>query len=106
MSTSARSKLLKDNETQALQIGSRQNAITAEVIIKQVTRSFEGLYAPRKINCRTIRQGVIMNLLRSGHDLRIVQLFAGHKCPSATEKYKQAQLEELKAAVLRHHPLG
>jgi len=26
--------------------------------------------------------------------------------PSATEKNKQAHLEELKAAVLRHHPLG
>lgn len=101
-----RPKLLKDNEREALLIGSRQNPVTAEDITKHVTRSFKGLYAPRKVNCRTIRQSVVTNLLRAGNDLRVVQVFAGHKNPSATEKYKQAQLEELKAAVQRHHPLG
>ncbi|WP_163380217.1 tyrosine-type recombinase/integrase [Cyclobacterium sp. SYSU L10401] len=101
-----RPKLLKDNESEALLIGSRQHPVTSEDITKQVTRSFKGLYAPRKVNCRTIRQSVITNLLRAGNDLRIVQVFAGHKYPSATEKYKQAQLEELKVAVQKHHPLG
>ncbi|WP_084097110.1 site-specific integrase [Cyclobacterium lianum] len=53
-----------------------------------------------------MRQSVITNLLRAGHDLRIVQVFAGHKYPSATEKYKQAQLEELNKQIQRHHPPG
>ncbi|MDN3688913.1 site-specific integrase [Cyclobacterium jeungdonense] len=87
-----RPELLKDNEREALLIGSHQNAITAEDINKQVTWSFKGLYAPRRVTCRTIRQSAITNLLRSEHELRIVQVFAGHKYPSATEKYKQAQL--------------
>jgi integrase/recombinase XerD len=101
-----RPKLLKGNEREALLIGSRQHPLTAEDITKQVTRSLRGLYAPRKVNCRTIRQSVVSNLLKAGNDLRVVQVFAGHKYPSATEKYKQAQLEELKAAVQKHHPLG
>ncbi|WP_178371552.1 hypothetical protein [Cyclobacterium lianum] len=49
---------------------------------------------------------MVSNLLKAGQDLRIVQVFAGHKYPSATEKYKQAQVEELKRAVQKHHPLG
>jgi integrase/recombinase XerD len=101
-----RPKLLKDNESDKLLIGGRHNPVTAEDITKHVTRGFKGLYAPRKVNCRTIRQSVVTNLLKAGNDLRVVQVFAGHKNPSATEKYKQAQLEELKAAVRRHHPLG
>ncbi|WP_158861607.1 tyrosine-type recombinase/integrase [Lunatibacter salilacus] len=102
----ARPKLLKDNESDGLLIGSRQNRVTAEDITKHVKRSFKGLYAPRKVNCLTIRQSVITNLLKAGNDLRIVQVFAGHKYPSATEKYRQTQVEELKRQIQRHHPLG
>jgi hypothetical protein len=49
---------------------------------------------------------VITNLLKQKKDLRVVQVFAGHKKPSSTERYRQTGLEELKAAVLKHHPLG
>jgi len=59
----------------------------------------------KKLNPITIRQSVIYNLLKSGNDLRIVQAFAGHKYPSATENYKQSHLEELKVQVLKFHPL-
>lgn len=64
------------------------------------------IYPPRKVNALTIWQSVVAELLIRGNYLRMVQVFGGHKNPSATEKFKQAQLEELKAAVLRHHPLG
>ena len=63
------------------------------------------LFPDRKLNAKTIRQSVIANLLKSGNDLRVVQTFAGHKYPSATERYKQTQVEQLKQAVLKHHPL-
>ena len=49
--------------------------------------------------------GVIANLLKSGKGLRDVQYFAGHKKISSTEKYRQTGLEELKAAILKYHPL-
>lgn len=59
----------------------------------------------RKLIAQTIRQSVISNLLNEGKDLRIVQAFAGHKNPSATEKYKQTEVEDLKNQVLKYHPL-
>lgn len=64
------------------------------------------LFPDRKLNAKTIRQSVIANLLKEGKDLRIVQVFAGHKYPSATEKYKQTRVGELKAQILKYHPLG
>ena len=64
------------------------------------------LFPNRNLNTKTIRQSVIVNLLKSGHDLRLVQVFAGHKYPSSTEKYRQTEVEELKNEVLKYHPLG
>jgi integrase/recombinase XerD len=49
---------------------------------------------------------VIANLLKQGHDLSLVQNFAGHKYPSTTEKYKQSEIETLKAAVNKYHPIS
>ncbi len=64
------------------------------------------LYPNRKLNAKTIRQSVITNLLKQGKDLRIVQVFAGHKYPSSTERYRQTDTELLKTEVLKYHPLG
>lgn len=63
------------------------------------------LFPDRNLNAKTIRQSVIANLLKSGHDLRLVQVFAGHKCPGSTERYRQTGLEELKAGINKYHPL-
>jgi integrase/recombinase XerD len=53
-----------------------------------------------------IRQSVIAQLLKQNHDIRIVQVFAGHRKAASTEAYKQTGLEELKSAVNKYHPLG
>jgi integrase/recombinase XerD len=73
--------------------------------IKKLLQSYKHLYPGRKLNAQTIRQSVITNLLKKGTDLRVVQTFAGHKYPSATEKYKQSDVEALKNEVLKYHPL-
>ena len=100
-----RPKLLKDNESDKLLIGSRHNPVTAEDITKHVKRSFKELYPGRKVNAMSVRQSVITNLLKAGNDLRIVQVFAGHKYPSTTEKYKQTGIEELKQQINLYHPI-
>ena len=100
-----RPKLLKQNRSDYFIIGQRCNPMTGEDITKHVRRSFKGLYAPRKVNCQTIRQSVITNLLKAGNDLRIVQVFAGHKYTSSTERYKQTSVEELKTAIQNYHPM-
>ena len=98
-----RPRLLKV-QTQKLIISKAGNPENGEGISYLIERC-RHLLPDRKLNTKTIRQSVIANLLKAGKDLRLVQAFAGHKYPSATEKYKQTQVEALKQAVLKHHPL-
>jgi len=98
-----RPKLLKEN-TNRLIISKLGRAETGEGINYLIETS-KHLFLSRNLNPKTIRQSVIANLLKQGKDLRLVQVFAGHKYPSATEKYKQSHLEELKNQVLKFHPL-
>ena len=103
--TEKRIKLLNGNASNCLLIGIRGGAMSGEDITKHIKRSFKELYPNRKINVQTIRQSVITNLLKQGNDLSIVQAFAGHKYPSTTQRYKQSEIETLKAAVNKYHPL-
>lgn len=52
-----------------------------------------------------IRQSVIAHLVKSGNDIRVVQVFAGHRRAGSTEEYRQTGLEELKSAIEKLHPL-
>jgi len=74
--------------------------------IGYLVETFRPLFPDRTLNPRTIRQSVITNLLKEGKDLRVVQVFAGHKKIGTTEKYRQSGLKELQAAIEKHHPLG
>lgn len=103
--TEVRPKLNKNPFNEFLLLGNRGEPMKAEDITKHVKRTFKGKFEGRKVNVMTIRQSVIANLLKSGNDLRIVQVFAGHKYPSTTEKYKQTNLESLHTAITQHHPI-
>jgi integrase/recombinase XerD len=103
-----RPKLLKKNKSDKLLIGQRTKPMIPTEISRYITRlaktsPFGGLRG--KINAQTIRQSVITNLLKQGHDISLVQAFAGHKNPSSTEKYQQNEIETLQAAVNKYHPL-
>lgn len=52
-----------------------------------------------------IRQSVIAHYLKQNNDVRVVQVFAGHRTAGSTEEYKQSGLEELKANINKLHPL-
>lgn len=52
-----------------------------------------------------IRQSVIAHYLKQNNDIRLVQVFAGHRRAGSTEEYKQSGLEELKAVITKLHPL-
>ena len=99
--------LLLQNNTLALEalvIGHRSNPMSGEDITKHVNRSYSKLYSPQIVNCQTIRQSVITNLLKETNDLRRTQAFAGHKYSSTTEKYKQSDVMQLQLALELHHP--
>ena len=101
----ARPEMLKKRSEDFLLVGIRGEQVIGEDITKHIRRSFKGLYAPKKVNCQTIRQSVITNLLKAGNDLRIVQVFAGHRNPGTTERYKQTSTESLKTAIQQYHPM-
>jgi site-specific recombinase XerD len=103
-----RKKLLKYNKARtqdderALMLGdngARIYANTINVIVNTGRKKNERL-KPIKI-----RQSVIAHLLKQNNDLRIVQVFAGHKRAGSTEEYKQTGLEELKTIIQNLHPL-
>ena len=96
--------LIKNSEitTQALIITRYGNRIPAGTV---ATATNYGRKETEKMQPLKIRQSVIGHLLKNGNDLRVVQVFAGHKRASATEGYKQTGLEQLKAIIDKLHPL-
>jgi integrase/recombinase XerD len=99
-----RPKLLRTG-TDRLVLTLRGSAENGEGI-NYLIETFKPMFPERNLNARTLRQSVITNMLREGKDLRVVQVFAGHKKISSTEKYRQSGLEELQAAINKYHPLG
>ncbi|MXV15617.1 integrase [Hufsiella ginkgonis] len=59
---------------------------------------------PKVKNAMQIRQSVITEWLKE-KNLRIVQYMVGHKYVSSTELYKTTNLENLKEALNKFHPL-
>jgi len=73
--------------------------------INNVVKVYKHLFKDKTLTPLAIRQSVIANLLKAGKDIRVVQVFAGHRSPMTTERYQQTGLEELTAAVMKFHPL-
>jgi len=73
--------------------------------VHDVVKVYKRLFPDRVVSPLSIRQSVIKNLLEAGNDIRMVQVFAGHKSPMTTERYQQTGIEELAAAVMKYHPL-
>lgn len=94
-------RLTIDDES-ALILGNTGNRIHPSSINKLIN---SGRAKQDQLKPFRIRQSVIAHLLKSNHDLRIVQVFAGHRNVDSTEQYKQTGLEELKTIIQKLHPL-
>jgi integrase/recombinase XerD len=99
-----RPKLLRD-ETEALILTSRGTAERGEGV-HYLVETLRPLVPGKRLTPTVIRQSVIALKLRAGEGLRQVQVFAGHKKVSTTELYRETNLEELRRAVDRFHPLA
>lgn len=99
-----RPKLLNKKQSAQLLLNIAGDLCKSGDFTAYVKRRFTGMFEGRPVTITTIRQSVVRNLLKAGNDLRTVQVYAGHKCPSTTEKYKQSHVEELQAAVNKYHP--
>lgn len=98
-----RPKLLPTNnqDLQLVFIAS-QNRLTDTVanIIKKLKKINH-----KVVNIHQIRASVIVNWL-SQYNLRKVQILAGHKYISTTERYVQEDLKQLQEVVNNYHPLS
>ena len=72
--TLIRTQFLKENTSNLLLLSTNGKEIPAETINGMLNRNFT-----KKFIQKYIRQSVIINLLKKGHDLRAVQIFAGYK---------------------------
>jgi len=93
-------RIIHTNEEQFI-FGSidQMHAITSRIIrtLKKHNRTLK--------NYSQIRSSVIVNWL-SKNNLREVQVMAGHRYISSTEKYLQDDLENLHEMVNNYHPIG
>lgn len=92
--------LKNQKKTDILLLSKSGNPIPSETVSETINYKAKVRYSPIKI-----RQSVISNLLKAGKGLREVQLFAGHKYISSTEKYLSNDLTELRGEIEKHHPL-
>ena len=64
-----------------------------------------GRAATERLVVGRVRQSAIAALLAAGHDVRVVQAFAGHATPTTTERYRGGGGDALAEAIWRLHPL-
>jgi len=100
-----RPKLLLGNPSDKLLLGFRGDALSAEGIISHILVSFKGMYPGRTVSAQKIRQSVITNLLKQGHDISMVQLFGGYKSADTVRLYSTKQLDTLQEAIKKYHPI-
>ncbi len=96
----------KENHTEVLLTHRNGNPMKVDDI-SNITGVCKYLFPERNLNPVTIRQSVIANWLNEKKlPLEQVQLMAGHKWMSSTERYKQMNLNEQRELIKKWHPLG
>lgn len=74
--------------------------------ISKIFKSLKSLFPEKKLNPITIRQSVIYNWLNlKNYPLSDVQIMAGHKYPSSTEKYLSKDMESRRRLINKYYPL-
>ena len=96
---------LATDEADALIVTSRGTPERGEGV-HYLVETLRPLVAGKRLTPTVIRQSVVALKLKAGEGLRQVQVFAGYKKVSTTELYRETNLEELRRAVDRFHPLA
>lgn len=94
---------LEENQalSNALFIGYHRPLESIGYLLRMPKRKLGG----KRLSAQLIRKSVLVQEFRKGKSLAAVQYFAGHKCPSSTERYQIQDLAALQQGVLKHHPL-
>jgi len=75
--------------------------------IHAMLQPLKGFFPHKILNAETIRMSVIANWLNERKiPLEDVQMIAGHKWPSSTERYQRADMNEQRRLINEFHPLN
>lgn len=96
----------KDKPTNRLLITGRGGAETVDCA-KSLFRPLRNLFPYKTVNAKNVRISVISYWLNERKlPLEDVQVMAGHRWPSSTEKYKREDMEEQRRVINAFHPLN
>jgi len=74
--------------------------------LNRMLRPLQGLFTDKNLNASTIRQSVIVNWINHyDYSLENVQLLAGHRWLSSTEKYKIIDRDDKREKINRFFPI-
>jgi integrase/recombinase XerD len=100
-----RKRLLKKGEIGYFLVHWLGDKYKPESIVRCI-ETLKDRFPDRNLTAKTIRDSVIANLLNERRlPLEQVQLFAGHRWISSTQRYYQSSLEEQKEILRMFHPL-
>jgi len=75
--------------------------------IHAMIEPLKAMFPEKKLHPKSIRASVISNWLNDRKiDLEDVQLMAGHKWPSSTERYQRADIDQQRRLINEFHPLN
>ncbi len=89
------------SKTEALLLTKYGKGIKGGSMNRQINQGYEKFM---KMSPLKIRQSVIKCKLQAGHNVRVVQEFAGHRSILSTEAYQMGKVEELKKGINKYHP--
>ena len=98
----ARNNQPNAEDMQALLLTLFGQKIKPGAIVRQINSGHQKFMRMTPIK---MRQSVIHHKLKEGHNVRVVQAFAGHRSILSTEEYQINKLEELKQGINKYHPL-
>jgi len=97
-----RNRYLTEDDERVLLLTKYGKAIKPSAINRQINHGHKKFMRMRPLK---IRQSVIYNKLKEGHNIRVVQSFAGHRSILSTEAYRVSHIEALKVGINKYHPL-
>ena len=80
--------------------------LTRAMIFTIIRRLAEEAGIQKTISPHTLRHSFATHLLQNGADLRVIQELLGHESISTTEIYTHVDIQDLRQAILRYHPVN